>query len=140
MGCAWLIRKFVDPKAVFLFAVEGETGSKLPKGAEPFDIPGAKLSHHGGHCSFHAILREYKLKDPVLERIARVVDEADTVQEATVEPVAPGLDLLCRGIRRNSPDDQTALNHGGMVYDALYAELQSELQGEDKGTFKPTVV
>src|ERR1041384_3113071 len=74
----------------------------VPEGGEAFDIPGVRLSHHQGHCTFHATLREYQLTDPVLQRIARIVDEADVVQEATVEAAAPGLDLICRGIRRTS--------------------------------------
>ena len=67
------------------------------------------------------MLREYELRDPVLQRIARIVDEADVVQEAQLEPTAPGLDLLCRGLRRISSDDSTALHHGLLLYDALYA-------------------
>jgi hypothetical protein len=133
IGCAWLIRKKVDARAEFLFIAIGSTA--IPKGAEPFDIPGVRLSHHGGHCSFHALVKEYKLKDPILDRIARIIDEADTVQEAMVEPVAPGLDLLCRGIRRASADDRMAIERGGMLYDALYAELQSELKANEH---KPT--
>jgi len=124
IGCAWLIRKKVDAKAGFLFIPVGSTA--IPKGAEPFDIPGVRLSHHGGHCSFYAVVKEYKLKDPVLDRIARIIDEVDTVQEAMVEPVAPGLDLLCRGIRRTSMDDLMAIERGRMLYEALYAELQDE--------------
>jgi hypothetical protein len=124
LGCAWLIRKHVDPKAVFTFVPEGTAASSLPKGAEPFDIPGVRLSHHGGHCSFHAVVREYKLTaDPVLVRIARIVDEADTVQEALVEPSAAGLDLICTGIRLTSKDDGEAIERGRLVYDALYAAL-----------------
>jgi hypothetical protein len=126
IGCVWLIRRHVDPKAEFLFVPEGTTGSSLPKGAEPFDIPGARLSHHGGHCSFHAVMREYKLADPVLKRIARIIDEADTVQEALVEPAAQGLDLICTGVRLASPDDPSAIDRGGLVYDALYAALAAE--------------
>ena len=76
-----------------------------------------------GCCSFSTFLREFDLKDPVLQHIARIVDEADVVQEVAVEPAAPGLDLICRGLRRTSPDDLTALARGGLVYDALYAEL-----------------
>src|SRR5690606_38569938 len=97
----------------------------LPKNAEPFDIPGVKLSHHRGHCSFYAFMREYKLEDPVLERIARMIDEVDTVQEVQVEPAAPGLDLICEGIRLTSPDDATAIERGRLVYDALYERLKS---------------
>ena len=122
IGCAWLIRRFVDPKAEFLFIPEGS--STFPQGAEPFDIPGAKLSHHHGHCSFYALLQEYKLGgDPILKRIASIIDEADTVQEVSLEDTAPGLDLICEGIRRISGNDQEALTKGAIVYDALYAAL-----------------
>jgi hypothetical protein len=127
MACAWLIRKHVDPKAEFLFVPEGQTD--VPAGTEPFDIPGVRLSHHGGHCSFHAVLREHKLKDPILIRIARIVDEADTVQEALVEPSAPGLDIICTGIRLTSAGDEEAIERGIKLYDALYAALQAEEGG-----------
>jgi hypothetical protein len=121
IGCAWLIRRFVDPEAELAFVPVGQ--KPLPEGAEPFDIPGARLSHHGGHCTFHAFLAAYALSDPALQRIARMVDEADTVQEAALEPAAPGLDLICRGIRRTSDDDPEAVERGRLVYDALYAEI-----------------
>ncbi|HEX9131881.1 MAG TPA: chromate resistance protein ChrB domain-containing protein [Ktedonobacteraceae bacterium] len=124
MACAWLIMKYIDPQAEFLFVPVGKT--PLPEAAEPFDIPGVRLSHHRGHCTFHTLLREFDLADPVLQRIARVVDEADTVQEVTLEPVAPGLDLICRGIRLVSPGDQLALERGRLIYDALYAQFASE--------------
>ena len=124
IGCAWLVRRFVDPKAEFGFVPEGS--KDLPDGAEPFDIPGATLSHHGGHCSFVAVLRHFKLKDPVLKRIGRIIDEADTVQDQSLEPAAAGLDLICRGIRLTSSDDQAALQRGAIVYDALYAQLAAE--------------
>lgn len=121
MACAWLIKKQIDPRAEFLFI---EAGGKFPPGgAEPFDIPGARYSHHRGHSTFHALLKESGLKDPVLARIALIVDEADVVQEAAVEPTAPGLDLICRGIRRTSKDDREAIERGVLIYDALYAEL-----------------
>src|SRR5207237_145989 len=84
MACAWLITKYIDPEAEYLFVPAGQ--KPLPEGAEPFDIPGVRLSHHRGHCTFYTMLREYDLHDPVLQRIARVVDEADTVQEVMLEP------------------------------------------------------
>ena len=124
MGCAWLIRRHIDAKAQFQF-VERST-KELPKGAQPFDIPGVRLSHHHGHCSFHAFLREYKLTDPVLARIARIIDEADTVQEVLLEPASTGLDLICEGTRLASPDDDTALERGTLIYDALYARLAKD--------------
>jgi hypothetical protein len=124
MGCAWLIRHFIDPQAEFGFI---PAGSPLPQGGEPFDIPGARFSHHQGHSTFHTLLREYKLNDPVLERIARIIDEADTVQEVSVEPAAAGLDLICRGLRQISPDDYTALERSILIYKALYAQLKADL-------------
>jgi hypothetical protein len=124
IGCAWLIRRFVDPDATFLFVPRDQ--SPLPPDAEPFDIPGVRLSHHQGHGSFHAILGVYNLTDPILTRIARMIDEVDALQEPPLEPAAPGLDLICRGIRRLSADDPTALDRGSVIYDALYAELAVE--------------
>jgi hypothetical protein len=124
MGSAWLIKRFVDPEAEFLFVPYGQ--SALPEGPEPFDIPGVRLSHRRGHSTFHTILDEYELTDPILQRIARIVDEADTTQEVMLEPAAPGLDLVCRGLRRTSPDDQVALERGRLIYDALYAQLAAD--------------
>jgi hypothetical protein len=121
MACAWLIRRFIDSQADFQF-VPAMT-KWFPEDAEPFDIPGVKYSHRRGHCTFHTFLKEYALKDPVLHRIAGIVDEADVIQEAAVEPVAPGLDIICRGLRTTSKGDNEAIERGCMVYDALYAEL-----------------
>ena len=124
MACAWLIRRYIDPVAEFLFVPTG--AQLLPVGAEPFDIPGVRLTHRRGHATFHTMIREYALKDPILQRIAHIVDEADLVQEVTLEAVAPGLDFLCRGLRQISPDDQTALERDVVLYDALYAQLSTE--------------
>ena len=124
IGCAWLIRRWLDPDAQFVFVPEGS--HEVPPDAEPFDIPGVRLSHHGGHCSFHTFLAAYDLKDAILARIARIIDEVDTVTEVELEPAAPGLDLLCRGLRRISSDDGEALERGAMLYEALYAQLESE--------------
>ena len=123
IGCAWLVRRSIDTDAEFIFIPAGQTP---PDGAEPFDIPGARLSHRRGHCSFHTMLAEYKIDDPVLHKIAAIIDEADIAQDAPVEPAAPGLDLICRGIRLTSPDDQTAIERGAMIYDALYAQLNAD--------------
>lgn len=126
MGCAWLIRRSIDAEAEFVFVPEGTGGAGLPEDAEPFDLPGVRLTHRRGHCTFHTMLHEYDLDDPVLKRIAGVIDEADIVQEAAVEPAAPGLDVICRGIRRTSTDDHEALARGIMVYEALYAQFAAE--------------
>jgi hypothetical protein len=121
MASAWLIRRWIDPEAEFHFSRMGE--KPLPEDGEAFDIPGARFSHHGGHCTFHSLLKEYRLVDPILKRIAQMVDEADEIQEAAVEPAAPGLDLICRGLRRISQDDYEALERGSLIYEALYTEL-----------------
>ncbi|MEW6085750.1 MAG: chromate resistance protein ChrB domain-containing protein [Chloroflexota bacterium] len=123
MACIWLIKKHIDPKAEFFFVPAGS--KTFPKGAEPFDIPGARYSHQRGHCTFHSLLKENNLKDPILSRIANIVDEADIVQEVNVEPAAAGLDLICRGLRQISGDDDQALEYGARVYEALYAALSS---------------
>lgn len=131
MASAWLIRRFVDADAEFTFIPVGQ--QQLPEGAEPFDLPGVRLSHHRGHCTFYTMLREFSLADPVLHRIARMVDEADVVQDVNLEPAAPGLDLICRGVRRTSPDDGAALSRGELIFEALYAELAYQGPGVDTG-------
>jgi hypothetical protein len=122
MACIWLIRRWIDPKAEFAFIPIGQKPS--PEGGKPFDIPGEQYSHHGGHCTFYTLLEENKINDPILKRIARIVDEADEVQEVTLEPAALGLDLICRGLRQISKDDFEALERGSLIYDALYAQLK----------------
>lgn len=121
MASAWLIRRWIDPTAEFFFI---PTGAR-PKSedGEPFDIPGTRYSHHGGHCTFYTLLKEHKINDPMLSRIAQMVDEADEIQEVTVEPAALGLDLICRGLRQISQNDFEAMERGNLIYDALYAEL-----------------
>lgn len=127
MACIWLIRRQIDTEAEFIFIPTGERS--FPSPSELFDIPGALFSHHGGHCTFYALLKEYHLNDPVLARIAQMVDEADEIQEITVEPAAQGLDLICRGLRQISKDDHEAMERGTLLYDALYAQLKSDSPG-----------
>ena len=122
MACAWLIRRWIDPDSEFTFIPMG--AKPLPEHGEPFDIPGARYSHHGGHCTFYVLLKEHKINDPTLARIAHIVDEADEIQEVTVEPAAAGLDLICRGLRQISHDDFEAMERGGLIYDSVYAQLK----------------
>jgi hypothetical protein len=125
MGCAWLIQRFIDDDPEFLFI---PTGEAVPEDAEAYDLPNVRLSHRKGHCSFHTMIQEYELTDPLLKKIARMVDEADTVQEAFLEPVAPGLDFICRGIQLTSDDDFIAMERGNLIFDALYEKLANEEQ------------
>lgn len=124
MACAWLIRRWLDHEAEFTFISVGE--KPKPNTGEAFDIPGERYSHHGGHCTFYALLKENKINDPILTRIAQIIDEADEVQEVTVEPAALGLDLICRGLRQISKDDFEAMERGSLIYDALYTQLKSD--------------
>jgi hypothetical protein len=124
MACAWLIRRWIDPQAEFIFIPMGE--KSFPEDAEPFDIPGVRLSHRGAHSTFHTILKEYQLDAPILQRIANIVDEADVTQDVTLESIAGGLDFICRGMRLISEDDQMAVERGQLIYEALYAELSRD--------------
>lgn len=124
MACAWLIARFIDREAEFAFI--SERALPVPEDGEAFDIPGVRLSHRRGRATFHTVLREYGLVEKGLHRLARLVDEADTVQEATLEPGAFGLDMVCRGIRKASRDDAEALQKSAPVFDGLYALLSEE--------------
>src|SRR2546422_4086431 len=115
-ACAWLIRRFVDPQAEFVFVDDPDD---VPSDATPFDISGVELSHHGGECSFEAFLRRYELDDPVLWAIARIVHEADLEDERYDAPVAHGLDVLLRGLSMIN-SDADVLRLSASLYDGLY--------------------
>jgi len=116
-ACAWLIRRHVDPDAVFLFT--GDL-ARVPADATPFDMRGVELGHHGGDCTFETILRRYDLTDPVLWKIAEIVHEADLDDERYDAPEAPGLDVVLRGLSMVIADDHRVLELTGPVFDGLY--------------------
>ncbi|MBM7805822.1 hypothetical protein JOD57_001659 [Geodermatophilus bullaregiensis] len=115
-ACAWLIRRFLDPDAAFLFVADP---TEVPPDATPFDVRGVDLGHHGGDCSFETILRRYELTDPVLWRIAEIVHEADLDDERFDAPEAPGVDVVLRGLSMTGDDEHT-LAVSGPVFDGLY--------------------
>src|SRR6266571_3608161 len=119
-ACAWLIARFIDRDAEFVFVDDPD---EVPADATPFDIRGAELSHHGGECSFEAFLRRYELDDPVLSAIARIVHEADLEDERYDTPEARGLDVLLRGLSMVRTDDDVVLL-SGPLYDGLYEYLK----------------
>lgn len=115
-ACAWLIRRFVDPDAEFVFV---DVLGTFPRDAIGFDVPGVELSHHNGDCSFETILRRYDLADPVLWRIAEIVHEADIDDERFDAPEAPGLDMALRGLSMVL-DDEQMLEVTKPLFDGLY--------------------
>ena len=119
-ACTWLVRRFIDPDAEFVFVSDPD---EVPADATPFDMRGAELSHHHGECSFEAFLRRYELDDPVLWSIARIVHEADLEDGRYDAPEAIGLDALIRGLElTRSDDDVLALS--APLYDGLYEYLR----------------
>lgn len=119
-ACAWLIGRFVDPEAEFVFVDDPDD---VPADATPFDMRGVELSHHHGECSFEAVLRRYGLTDPVLSAIAQIVHEADLEDDRFDAPEAPGLDTLLRGLSMVR-GDHDVLAISAPLYDGLYAYLQ----------------
>jgi hypothetical protein len=115
-ACAWLIRRFVDSEAAFVFVADPDD---VPEDTTPFDIRGAELSHRGGECSFEAILRRYQIDDPALWEIGRIVHEADLEDERYDAPEARGLDVLIRGLSMVRSDEEM-LELTGALYDGLY--------------------
>jgi hypothetical protein len=115
-ACAWLIRRFLDPDAEFLFV---EYADDVPADATPFDMRGVDLFHHGGDCSFETFLRHYELVDPVLWEIAKIVHEADLADERYDAPEAPGLDVLVRGLSMIRDDDEL-LTLSAPLFDGMY--------------------
>ena len=140
IACRWLIRRFIDPEASFLY-VPTERVFEVARstGAVPYDIPGAEpFSHDGELCSFDAFLKVYGIDDAVLDMLALIVRGADTAR-LELAPQSPGLLALSLGLSANFPDDHAMLEHGMVMYDALYAWCR-ECQGETHNWTPPAQV
>jgi len=120
-ACAWLVRRFIDPAATFVFVDDPD---EIPADATAFDIRGAALSHHDGDCSFETFLRRYELDDEALWAIARIVHEADLDDERYHAPEAPGLDAIVRGVALLERDDDRLLALTAPLFDGLYELLR----------------
>ena len=122
VACPWLISRFVDSEAEFVFVPKNQIDRVAAEsGAVPFDAPGVELGHHEGRCSFEAILLKYDLRDPGLLRLAKIVHAADVAEDISSDPLAVGLEAIATGFSLRFPDDQENLAHQFEVYDALYA-------------------
>jgi hypothetical protein len=116
-ACAWLIRRFIDEEAEFVFVHDPD---EVPADATPFDMRGVELSHHGDSCTFETMLARYRLDDPALHDIARIVHEADLDDERFDAPEARGLDVILRGLSMIAESDEQMLVLSGPIYDGLY--------------------
>jgi rhodanese-related sulfurtransferase len=129
IACPWLIRRFVDPQAEFLYVPAADVRSvAATRDATPYDIPDVKFSHEGERCSFDAFIEAYRLRDPALEELALIVRGADTARPE-IAPQAAGLAAVSIGLSCLVRDDHEMLEHGMVLYDALYAWCK---QGKDE--------
>jgi hypothetical protein len=134
VACPWLIKKFIDPQAEFLFvAREKVLEAAEREGAIPFDVAGVELGHHGGRCSFEALVTKYRIEDPAVHLLAKIVHGADVKEDLFGHPEAPGLEAIAEGFRYlRIKDDHEILKKEFIFYDALYAYCQQKVQAGEK--------
>ncbi len=129
IACPWLIRRFIDPNAEFIYVPKDQVLAVAQQtGGIPYDIDGVEFTHEGERCSFDTILRIYDIKDPALDHLATIVRGADTSRH-DLSPQCGGLFAISLGLSANFPNDHEMLKHGMVIYDALYTWCRS-LQAE----------
>ena len=129
IACPWLIRRFIDPEATFLYVPSKDVlMCAADTGGTPYDIPDVQFSHVGEQCSFDAFIHVYGIQDRALDRMALIVRGTDT-SRLDLTPQSAGLFAISLGLSAIDADDHAMLEHGMIVYDALYAWCRS-LQGE----------
>jgi rhodanese-related sulfurtransferase len=120
IACPWLIRRFIDPNAEFIYVPKDRVlAVARQKGGTPYDIDGVEFTHKGERCSFDTILRIHEIRDPALDHLATIVSGADTSRQ-DLSPQCGGLFAISLGLSANFPDDHEMLKHGMVMYDALY--------------------
>ena len=133
VACPWLITRFVDSEAEFLFVPKNQIEKVAQEtGAIPYDAPGVELGHKDGRCSFESIILKYELKDPGLLRLAKIVHAADVEADIDSDPIARGLEAIASGYSLRFPDDLENLEGQFEVYDALYAWCRLQVAAEKK--------
>jgi hypothetical protein len=124
VACPWLIKRFIDPYAEFLYVPPEQVMDVAQReGAIPFDVPNVELGHRGSECSFDAVIKKYHLDDPALKRLALIVRGADT-DAKQLTPESAGLDAIAEGFRLVYRNDHEVLERESSVYEALYAYCQ----------------
>jgi len=122
VACPWLILRFIDNEAEFLFVPPSQIKKTVAEtGAIPFDAPDVELGHHEGRCSFESVMLKYELKEPGLVRMAKIVHAADVITDIDKDPIARGLEAIAVGYSLRYPDDEENLDSQFEMYDALYA-------------------
>jgi hypothetical protein len=121
-ACAWLIRRFIDPDAEFLFVSDP---ADLPPNATPFDIPGHPFSHHDGNSTFEVMVGHYGIVEPGVDRIGRIIHEADIEDDRYDAPEAPGLDAIIRGLGEAIDDDLRLIEATSSIYDGLLSTFRT---------------
>src|SRR5215470_14554055 len=140
VACPWLIKKFVDPQAEFIFVPADKVMDEAKRrDAIPYDVANVELGHHGKECSFEAILKKYNLTgNPALVLLGKIVNGADTDNTLWQQPEAAGLEAIAEGFRHLGYEDDHEVNAAEwIVYDALYAYCQEMIrQGKPNGDYK----
>jgi len=133
IACPWLISRFIDREATFLFVPTSQvTAVAEREGAIPYDVPNVELGHHGEQCSFDAFLSKYKLTDPALRALALIVRGADTDARG-LTPESAGLYALATGFQANAQNDHDNMAKQFPAYDALYAYCRAQTAGAPRG-------
>lgn len=128
VACPWLITRFVDNEAEFLFVPKSQIDQIAKEtDAIPFDAPGVELGHKDGRCSFESIMQKYDLKDPALVRMAKIIHAADVSEDIDKDPIARGFEAIAVGYSLRYPSDEENLLHQFEVYDSLYAWCRLEV-------------
>jgi hypothetical protein len=126
IACPWLIARFIDKSPEFLYVPADQVQRIAAEtGAVPYDVPGVELTHVGELCSFDAFIGKFKLTEPALQALAAIVRGADT-SRLDLTPQSAGLSAISQGLSRNFTDDHEMLEHGMVMYDALYAWCQAD--------------
>jgi hypothetical protein len=134
VACPWLIKKFVDPAAEFLFVPKESILEVAEReGAIPFDAPGVELRHHEGKCSFEAIVAKYRIEDPAIHLLAEIVHGADVAEDLYGRSESKGLKAIAEGFGYiGFKDDHDILEKEFIIYDALYAYRQQKVKNRQR--------